>query len=36
MIQAYNMKKEKYLWSLNDARISSEELFKIEILDLNA
>lgn len=27
---------KKYLWSLNNARCNSEELLKIEILDLNA
>lgn len=37
MMQAHNIKKkEKYLWSLNYARHKSEELFKTEILDLNA
>lgn len=37
MMQAHNrLKKKKYLWSLNYARHNSEELLKIEILDLNA
>lgn len=38
IMQAHNIKKtpKKYLWSLNYARRNSEELLKIEILDLNA
>lgn len=35
-MQAHNIKKEKYLWSLNYARHNSEELLNIKILDLNA
>lgn len=36
MMQAHNIKKEKYLRNSNCATHNSEELFKTETLDLNA